>query len=461
MVAMSLALIGLVAIQVHWIRNSIALREAQFGQSLDQALVAVSDRLERLEKLEGLRGSMPGQLLGRIGGAAPDSTILLGDDGASPGDDLLEEVLRGLLASDPEVDILQRVDPRLLDSLLHEELRERGVKEEFDHGIFARDRSPLSLSLSTDGDSLALAESGHRVRLYRNDLAGGEGYLHLHVPDQHRHVLRSMGVLLVLSALFLVAIVAAFVFTVRTIQRQKRLSRIRADLVNNMTHELKTPISTIALACEALKDPSMPRTEEQTAAFVNMIRDESKRLGVLVENVLQSAVLDSGDMRLKPVELDLHAVLRDVVRNTEVQVQRRNGRVTFDPQAEVHHVTGDRIHLTNVFNNLLDNAVKYTDRDPLITVRTDSDTRGITVHITDNGIGIPRQEQDKIFERLYRVSTGDVHNVKGFGLGLSYVRAVVLKHGGRIRLDSEPGRGSTFHITLPFHHVSTDQAPAR
>ncbi|MCB0812641.1 MAG: ATP-binding protein, partial [Flavobacteriales bacterium] len=114
-----------------------------------------------------------------------------------------------------------------------------------------------------------------------------------------------------------------------------------------------------------------------------------------------------------------------------------------------------------VFNNLLDNAVKYTDRDPLITVRTDSDTRGITVHITDNGIGIPRQEQDKIFERLYRVSTGDVHNVKGFGLGLSYVRAVVLKHGGRIRLDSEPGRGSTFHITLPFHHVSTDQAPAR
>ncbi|MCB0786607.1 MAG: hypothetical protein KDC02_20665, partial [Flavobacteriales bacterium] len=137
MVAMSLALIGLVAIQVHWIRNSIALREAQFGQSLDQALVAVSDRLERLEKLEGLRGSMPGQLFGRIGGAAPDSTILLGDDGASPGDDLLEEVLRGLLASDPEVDILQRVDPRLLDSLLHEELRERGVKEEFDHGIFA------------------------------------------------------------------------------------------------------------------------------------------------------------------------------------------------------------------------------------------------------------------------------------------------------------------------------------
>jgi two-component system phosphate regulon sensor histidine kinase PhoR len=263
---------------------------------------------------------------------------------------------------------------------------------------------------------------------------------------------------LLISALFMAIIVLAFVFTIRTIFRQKRIGEIRNDLVNNLTHELKTPISTIGLACEALADPSMPKTEQQVRTFVAMIRDENKRLGALVENVLQSAVLESGHMVLKRVDLDLHALVQDVARSSGIQVSRRNGRIDLDLKAEIHHVSGDRIHLTNLLYNLIDNAVKYAEREPRIRIATRSDDQGVTLSVADNGIGIAPSEQRKIFDRLYRVPTGNIHNAKGFGLGLSYVRTVVERHGGRIKVESVPGSGSTFHIFIPFEHVRTTEA---
>ncbi|MBK8948926.1 MAG: HAMP domain-containing histidine kinase [Flavobacteriales bacterium] len=203
----------------------------------------------------------------------------------------------------------------------------------------------------------------------------------------------------------------------------------------------------------------MPHTEQQTRTFVNMIREENKRLGVLVENVLQSALQDSGQMRLRPVDLDLHALIDDVVRNMRIQAERRGGGIEVAFGAALHRLQGDRIHLTNVLQNLIDNGIKYAAREPRIQVRTRSDHHGIEVEVQDNGIGIPRGEQRRIFDKLYRVPTGNIHNVKGFGLGLSYVRAVVQRHEGRIQVASEPGQGSTFTITLPFEHGSDTQAP--
>jgi two-component system phosphate regulon sensor histidine kinase PhoR len=244
---------------------------------------------------------------------------------------------------------------------------------------------------------------------------------------------------------------------VRTILEQKRIGAIRNDLVNNLTHELKTPISTISLACEALADPSIPRTEQQVQRFTGMIRDENKRLGSLVENVLQSAVLEDGQMRIKRVELDLHALIQDVVRSSGMQVSRRNGRIELELAADIHHVLGDRIHLTNLIYNLIDNAVKYTEKEPRIRIATQSNDEGVTLSVSDNGIGIPTSEHRKIFDRLYRVPTGNIHNAKGFGLGLSYVQVVVERHGGHIRVESQPGKGSTFHIFIPFEHGRSDQ----
>ncbi len=487
----TVALAGLVLIQWRWVSDTIALKDAQLGQGIDAALVAVSDRIERLEAVEGIRGHMEAhRILGQAPGTttldtateevrvitpdgrvtilrrattegpAPTDTLTIalpeGGDGLGDREALLTDILQGLLDPGAQRPITERIDPGLLDSLLAEELHGHGITAATEHGVFDAKGRGVLVSLADPGDEEAVAASPHRVRLFRSDVVGEPYFLHVHIPGQKRVVLRSMWALLTVSAVLILLIIAAFVYTVRTIYRQKRLNDIRNDLVNNLTHELKTPISTIALACEALNDPGVPKSPEQQRAFVGMIRDENKRLGVLVESVLQSAVLDSGSMRLRPVDVDMHQLIGDVVRNAAIQAERRNGHIRTVLGAELAHIKGDRIHLSNVFHNLIDNAVKYCEGSPEVVISTTSDSAGLEVRVKDNGIGIARADQRKIFDRLYRVPTGNLHNVKGFGLGLSYVKAVLEKHGGTIRVESEPGMGSTFIINLPFEHERTD-----
>jgi two-component system, OmpR family, phosphate regulon sensor histidine kinase PhoR len=349
-----------------------------------------------------------------------------------------------------------------MDSLLTHELSAIGLPGSHPYGVFTADRSPVLVFNGQEEAMPDLASSPYRTRLFRHDFTGEAHYLHVLLPERDGTVLRAVAPMLGISALFLLVILGAFIHTVRTILRQKRIGEIRTDLVNNLTHELKTPISTIGLACEALADPSIPRTDEQVRRFTSMIRDENKRLGSLVENVLQSAVMADGQMLVKRVELDLHNLVQDVVRSSSMQVTRRNGRIELDLAAEIHHVYGDRIHLSNLLYNLIDNAIKYSEQEPRIRIATRSNDEGLTVSISDNGIGIAGSEHRKIFDRLYRVPTGNIHNAKGFGLGLSYVKSVVERHGGRIRVESQPGKGSTFHIFIPFEHVQADTpAPRR
>jgi two-component system phosphate regulon sensor histidine kinase PhoR len=459
--AITLALAGLVLIQWRWIAGTIALKDQQFSEHVDNALVAVTDRLERIEAMEDLRGNLSGQRMIRYldslevnedAGIRPPPTPIGPEVAHSQRDSLLNDLVRGLFSGEAMRGMHERLDPQLLDSLIRDELKRRGIAERYEFGVFGPGPDPVLVELVFQDDAGVVHESPHRARLFRNDVSGEAYWLHVHLPDQKRFVLRSMQPMLLSSALFVLLIIAAFVYTLRTIWQQKRLGDIKNDLVNNLTHELKTPISTIALACEALNDPGIPKSPEQVKLFTNMIRDENKRLGLLVESVLQSAVTEGGRMRLRLVDVDLHAVLAEVVRNNAISAQNRGGRLQLETGAALAHVRGDRTHLANVFYNLIDNAVKYCEREPVIVISTRSDEKGITVSVRDNGIGIPRAEQKKIFDRLYRVPTGDRHNVKGFGLGLSYVKAVVEQHGGSIRLDSEPGTGSTFHIIIPFEH---------
>lgn len=490
--SISLALAGLIGVQVHWLRTTIELKEAQFNQSVDNALLAVSDRLERVDRMGGLRNNQRGKsLLERLdtlrrasslsGGsmipprpAASEERQLTGlsTDSAEQNDPLntldLEEyeslvtdLVRSILGSEIQQPLNERIDPALLDSLLTHELANIGIEGGSAYGIFTATQELLPNYFGAENAPAELSTSPYRVRLFRHDMAGQAHYLHVLLPEGDTPLLRGVAPMLAISALFLLVILGAFAHTVRTILRQKRIGQIRTDLVNNLTHELKTPISTIGLACEALADPSLPRTDEQVKRFTGMIRDENKRLGSLVENVLQSAVLASGQMVIKRVDLDLHNLIRDVVRTSSMQVSRRNGHVELELNAELQHVTGDRIHLTNLLYNLLDNAIKYTEKEPRIRIRTQSNDEGVTVSIMDNGIGIPSSEHRKIFDRLYRVPTGNIHNAKGFGLGLSYVKIVVERHGGSIRLESQPGKGSTFHIQLPFEHVRSDTSATR
>ncbi len=462
--AITLALAGLVLIQWRWIAGTIALKDQQFSEHVDNALVAVTDRLERIEAMEDLRGNLTGQRMIRyldslevrdedqLNASMPLSTPIGPEVVHSERDSLMNDLVRGLFSGETMRGISERLDPQLLDSLIHDELKRRGILERYEFGVFGSGPEPVLVQLVFQDDADVVRASPHRARLFRNDVSGESYWLQVHLPDQKRFVLRSMQPMLLSSALFVLLIIVAFVYTLRTIWQQKRLGDIKNDLVNNLTHELKTPISTIALACEALNDPGIPKSPEQVKLFTNMIRDENKRLGLLVESVLQSAVTEGGRMQLRLLDVDLHAVLAEVVRNNAIAAQNRGGRLQLEIGATLAHVRGDRTHLANVFYNLIDNAVKYCEREPVIVISTRSDEKGITVSMRDNGIGIPRAEQTKIFDRLYRVPTGDRHNVKGFGLGLSYVKAVVDQHGGSIRLESEPGTGSTFHITIPFEH---------
>jgi two-component system phosphate regulon sensor histidine kinase PhoR len=254
------------------------------------------------------------------------------------------------------------------------------------------------------------------------------------------------------SAVLILTIMFAFSYTITTIFRQKKISEIKNDFINNMTHELKTPISTISLACEALSDPVMRSSEKRMKNFVRMISDENQRLGVLVENVLRSAILDRGEMDLNVDRINLHELAQNVIKNIAIQVNKKGGSIKTDLQAVNPVIMGDRIHLTNVIYNMLDNAIKYSPDSPLVKVSTKDHRNGMLISFSDKGIGVSKENQKKIFDKLYRVPTGDIHDVKGFGLGLSYVKVIVEKHHGEIWVESELNKGSTFNIYLPANH---------
>jgi two-component system phosphate regulon sensor histidine kinase PhoR len=249
-----------------------------------------------------------------------------------------------------------------------------------------------------------------------------------------------------------------FSFSIRTIYRQKKLSEVKNDFINNMTHELKTPIATISLACEALNDPDMRGSEKALGTYVGMINEENKRLGVLVENVLRTAIFEQGEMQLRKEKIDLHAIIRQVIRNIEIQVRKRKGEIITHLDASDPVVEGDSLHITNVIYNLIDNAIKYSADTPRVEVFTRDGIAEIAIAFRDNGIGISRENQKRIFEKLYRVPTGNIHNVKGFGLGLSYVKGVIEKHGGSVDVSSELKKGSTFTIHIPRTYEKENQS---
>jgi len=248
----------------------------------------------------------------------------------------------------------------------------------------------------------------------------------------------------VLSVIFL------FWYSLTTIIRQAKLSDLKNDFINNMTHEFKTPISTISLACQALTDKDMIKTTELYDTYISIIAEENKRLGGMAEKILQTALIDKGQLKLNQEWVNVHEVIEDVVKNIEIQIAQKGGKLNIQLHAERFIIKADRLHLSNLIYNLLDNANKYTFDNPLIEVGTEKDGDCLKIYVKDNGIGISKANQKKIFDKLYRVPTGNVHNTKGFGLGLSYVKAIVDKHHGVISLESQLQKGTTFELRLPF-----------
>ena len=273
------------------------------------------------------------------------------------------------------------------------------------------------------------------------------------VPNQKTIIWREMFWFIIGAILFTLIITTAFFITIRTLLKQKKLSEIKSDFINNMTHEFKTPLATISLAVDALKNDKVKGNEEKTNYFTNIIKEENKRMNKQVETILQAALLDKQEVQLNLKKLPAHDLITAALNNITLQVEEKQGTLDVKFNAEKDMILADEVHFTNLINNLLDNAVKYSKENLAIKLTTENSGSNLKIKIEDNGIGMNKETVNRIFEKFYRAHTGNVHNVKGFGLGLSYVKTMVEAHHGTIKADSVLGKGSTFIINIPLTQV--------
>ena len=279
---------------------------------------------------------------------------------------------------------------------------------------------------------------------------GNEEFLSIIVPHQKGLIWREMIWFILGAILFTIIITTAFFITVRTLLKQKKLSEIKSDFINNMTHEFKTPLATISLAVDALKNDKVSGNKEKTDYFTGIIKEENKRMNKQVETILQAALLDKKEVQLNMKRLLAHDIIINVLNNINLQVEEKDGKIDVELDAENDLIMADEVHFTNVINNLLDNAVKYSKDNLHIKLSTKNAGNHLKIKIEDNGIGMNKETLHRIFEKFYRAHTGNVHNVKGFGLGLSYVKTMIDAHHGTIKAESVLGKGSSFTILLPL-----------
>ena len=471
-VLISIALIGLVAIQLYWIKSAVVVKEAHFRQNVNMALYNVVEKFNYQEKIRRRSNLNTGLVVPQYPVSSsykdtiintPNGTARIQINQSNNGSGTYSStyvqkssingyagVFDDFFPNEPIIPLEQRIDPFALDSIIKQELAKVGIKARYKFGIWNSFNQPVMFTMFPGSLTSQPNDGGFNARLFPQDFFNQETLLHMYFPHQKGYILRTMWLMLSISAVLIIAIIVAFLATILVIFRQKKLSLMRSDFINNMTHELKTPISTISLACEALTDPGLQVQPPQRNNYMRMIKDENKRLGTLVENVLQSAVLERGELKLKPQLLDLHGVIGEVAKNISILAEKKDGKISTQLMAKNFMVVGDKMHMTNVINNLLDNAIKYTPEKPEIKIGTKDSPNGLLISIKDNGVGIGRENRKKIFDKLFRIPTGNVHNVKGFGLGLSYVKAIIEKHKGEITVESVQGKGSEFSILLPL-----------
>jgi two-component system, OmpR family, phosphate regulon sensor histidine kinase PhoR len=344
-------------------------------------------------------------------------------------------------------DITLRINPKFLDSILCRNLLLGKIDTLFTYNILDNNQEAVQFMFESPHLDRNLRESNYSTLLFPNDIVSGDFQLLISFPEENLYVWKNMSGTLLGSLILILIVVFVFYFAVSTIYRQKQLSEIKNDFISNMTHELKTPISTISLACEAAKDPDVGANEEAIQTFIGMIDQENKRLGKLVENVLQTALIDKGKLMLNLTDQRIDKLVRGIVENFQIRYKAKGGRIEIEKMDELNGEI-DKIHFGNVIYNLLDNSLKYCERAPIVKLRLDKTQNGFEISVEDNGIGIKKEDQKRIFDKLYRVPTGDVHNVKGFGLGLSYVSSIIELHKGEIGLESHDGVGSTFKISI-------------
>ncbi len=461
----TLATIGLMIIQVYWIRDAVKVKQAVFLRDLDQAMSSVvyeidKARLEyRLKKQSRFYKSNQGIF------EIYDSLNLILSEGMNKTNTLseIDYILKKTNSLMNRASVHLSLNPRdkkpgsffvthkdLIDSIITRQLKKHNINTQHEFGIYSPATNTMLVQRTGSYPEQLLKESYVYNLAPMTSLFAPPNKLLLYFPNERSFVVRQLWKLLITSIFLFIVIILSFLFSIHIINRQKKLSVMKNDFINNMTHEFKTPISTIALACEALKDEDLKKSPDIYNNYINVINEENTRLKSMAEQILQTAILDKGQLKLKKTLVDVHELITNAVTSKEMVANKREGHIELQLNAESIYVKADVVHLTNVFLNLLDNALKYTIHAPYIVVNTINKDNYILIRVKDNGVGISQANQKKIFEKLYRVPSGDVHDFKGFGLGLSYVKSIVELHKGSIFVDSELGKGSTFTIRLPL-----------
>ncbi len=505
-VVMGISFLALLYLQVGYFEEVIKMRKEQFDESVSRSLYQVSRSMEMYETMRGLEkevkesvsADMDGETVSHTEGAGTSNVLgssahnvevdtLYSRYKLSPLNssaksmsgrlvlsghrmnalseaatamreevrsrylyqkDLLDEVVCSILYTVSEKPLKDRINFKMLDSFLKAEFVNNGINLPYHFTVKTRDGRIVYQCPDYE-------ETGNRYAysqvLFPNDPPSKMGIIYVHFPDMGGYIFSSVR-FMIPAIIFTFVLLITFIFTIYIIFRQKRLTEIKNDFINNMTHEFKTPISTISLAAQMLKDPSVAKSETMFAHISGVIVDETKRLRFQVEKVLQMSMFDRQKAIFKKKDVNANDLITDVVNTFALKVEKYNGTIETSLKATDPMIFVDEMHFTNVVFNLMDNAVKYKreDVDLKLKISTWNDGDKLHISIKDNGIGIRKEDLKKIFDKFYRVHTGNRHDVKGFGLGLAYVKNIIEIHGGSIRAESEPGEGTNFIITLPI-----------
>ncbi|MEC4115891.1 two-component system, OmpR family, phosphate regulon sensor histidine kinase PhoR [Myroides phaeus] len=340
----------------------------------------------------------------------------------------------------------ERISKAKLKELLEKELKQYGVNAKFEFGVYNR-----GLATKIKSDEFEYEDdSTYGVPVLVDNENKSKYQLYITFPEKSKYLFSSLIGITFLSILFTIVIIAAYLNAINQLIKQKQISEIKTDFINNMTHEFKTPIATINLALDAIKNPKVINDPEKVDRYLQMIRDENKRMHAQVENVLRISKLERREFDVEKEAMDVHEIIEDAVEHVSLIIQDRGGEINLHLDARRSDVLGNDFHFTSVIVNILDNAIKYSADIPIIDVYTENVKEYILIKVKDNGVGMSKQAQKRIFDKFYREHTGDLHNVKGHGLGLAYVQQIVEVHNSQVYVESEKGKGSTFIIKMPL-----------
>lgn len=437
-----LSLVGIIIIQVQWLSNLLLVQEESIYNKIERAAFSVtSDLSKQVSSMPSLhlkgQSSLP---------SMPDHFSFV-----IPQDKTISDYYT---TNEVHTKIRKAFNKEKLNNL------------EFEFAVANRYDQFGTIEMQSSNFLKKLFDSSHSRRIEMpvlpensDGLEGLAAYEHLIlvIPDFKTQVWKALAWMIVGASLFTLVIITAFYLTVRTLLQQRKLSAIKSDFINNMTHELKTPLATISLAVDALRNEKVMKDMDKSAYFSKIIKEENKRMNKHVETILQAGLMDRQDLRMALEKKSVHHLIKEVLSNYELQLSGRHATTELLLNAKNDVIDADEVHFSNLVSNLVDNAIKYSkESEPLkLKITTHSTSRYLVVQFEDNGIGMSKETSKRIFEKFYRAHTGNVHNVKGFGLGMSYVKTIIDAHKGRIKVESTLGKGSTFILELPLSNADT------